>query len=585
MQYKTEVETRVYGQLITHIYTLLTLKNNVITVQHTYSKQLNDNDKDKSNRFLNLFDAFKNKTLANKIFNTTKLRNAVFTLIAKQINYHSDSEKFEMVHYKPFTELSIEDRYDIKHIKGEFMYIDEQTRENLYLDDIISNLQKKCITAAGKKFTKQMLTKPTNDINQLNDFELRVQKLKTTGIYLNLQKDLKIIKSLNIKEPKINADHDSDVLIAYCKHIHSVIKTLSKFLQKIKKYHPIKKDIYAKLTEYLGLYNNLEAKVIKDPVDKLVLTEHSGVLTEDMIKSGNVVKVLKSKYFTAEVNKEAVNVFTKPSKDLEMLYNKAVECFVTLKRIEAIIATWDYIQCVIITQKELCENNVKGIKYVESNKIILNDANAMALLQLSKPKSPKRNKKNDNIAKEMNNVVKNDYFFTKSNININYGNNGNGKSYYSLNLLLSIVLAQCGIFVGINESTVPVFDTVVSHINNIQSMDQSSFSTEADFICYVETFTNMKTLIFADEFLSFTNHQLASTILNNWLERITKHDWFLTMNTNVYVDELPPQNLNIHYMNISKDHLALIIDQMHTKLLLKTPKDYIKKHKLLQNIF
>lgn len=461
------------------------------------------------------------------------------------------------------------------------------------LMDILNN----CQTSIGKRYFNRMITNPITHIDKLNTMYSKVEYYISNNLYVNVRQILKhimdferIIKRPNIQPFQLVNVYTSLLQIA---KLYKLIKNKNILASVIKN---IEKDIKIEKASKYNL-NNIDENIFCLSYNKEL--DHLQSQLEDIVNFFKTAHSKISDYVKLERSDKDGIIFTTTNKKFNDL-NKINKCFVSIKYKHNHVRVFDkeiesknieYLSvknAIRTTVSDLftsyCNEFLK--KYINElddsisclEEVDYYSTNAYNAVRFGYYKPSITGDKCHIDSKQLRHpiieYVQKDTKYIPNDICINeenrgiilYGINAAGKSSLMKSLGISVLMAQCGMYVPAKEYSFYPYTSIHTRILNNDNLykKQSTFTVEMSEIRNILNNSNSSSLVIGDELCSGTESVSAISLVTAGVMHLAKNDTSFIFATHLHelskIEEIQTlSNVNIKHLSVNYDPLDNLI--------------------------
>ena len=461
------------------------------------------------------------------------------------------------------------------------------------LADILNN----CQTSIGKRYFNRMITNPITNVDKLNTMYSRIDYYISSNLYVDVRHILKHITDFEriIKRPNIQPFQLVNVytsllqitklykLIKNKNNLANIIKNIEKDIQieKASKYNLNNIDENIFCVSYNKELDNLQLQL--NDIVKYFETVHSEI--SDYVKlersdKDGLIFTTTNKKFNELIKSDKDFVSIKYKQNHVRVFNKEIESKnIEYLRVKNVIRTTvsdlftSY--CGEFLKKytnELDESisRLEEIDYYSTNAYnairfgyykpsITGDKSHVDCKQLRHPII-------EYVQKDIK-YIPNDICINEENRGIIlYGINAAGKSSLMKSLGISVLMAQCGMYVPATEYSFYPYTSIHTRILNNDNLykKQSTFTVEMSEIRNILNNSNSNSLVIGDELCSGTESVSAISLVTAGVMQLAKNDTSFIFATHLHelskIEEIQAlSNVNIKHLSVNYDPVDNLI--------------------------
>ena len=461
------------------------------------------------------------------------------------------------------------------------------------LADILNN----CHTSIGKRYFNRMITNPITNVEKLNTMYIKTENYITNDLYIGVRQILKHIMDFEriIKRPNIQPFQLVNVytslleitklykLIKNKNNLVSIIKNIEKSIQidKASKYNlnNIDENIFkssynteldllqSQLDDTVTYFDNMYSGISE--YVKLEKSDRDGMIFTTTNKKFNELIKTNDDFVSIKYKQNHVRVYNKEleSKNIEYLRIKnairsTVSELFTCYCNELLDKYIEVLEKTISSLEEIdyySTNAYNAIRFGYFKPSITRDKCHIDCKQLRHPII-------EHVQKDVK-YIPNDICIDEENRGIIlYGINAAGKSSLMKSLGISVLMAQCGMYVPANEYSFYPYTSIHTRILNNDNLykKQSTFTVEMSEIRNILNSSNSSSLVIGDELCSGTESVSAISLVTAGVMQLAQNDTSFIFATHLHelskIDEIQNlSNVNIKHLSVNYDPIDNLI--------------------------
>ena len=455
------------------------------------------------------------------------------------------------------------------------------------LADILNN----CQTSIGKRYFIRMITNPITNIKKLNTMYSKTEYYISNNLYVEVRQILKHIMDFEriLKRPSIQPFqlvnvYTSLLQLAKIYKLNKNKKSLTHIIDHIEKDIQIEKaskynlnnidenifcssyneeldHLQSQLNDIVSYFNTVHSE-ISDYV-KLDRSDKDGIVFTTTNKKFSDLNKINKEFSSIKYKQNHVRVFNKEleSKNIEYLRIKSSirstvadlftsYCGELLKRY-----TNDLEEAVSCLEEAdyYSTNAYNAIRFGYYKPSITGEKCHIDCKQLRHPII-------EYVQKDVK-YIPNDICIDEENRGIIlYGINAAGKSSLMKSLGISVLMAQCGMYVAANEYSFYPYTSIHTRIMNNDNLykKQSTFTVEMSEIRNILNNSNSSSLVIGDELCSGTESVSAISLVTAGVMQLAKNDTSFVFATHLHelskMDEIHTlSNVKIKHLSVNYD--------------------------------
>jgi len=455
------------------------------------------------------------------------------------------------------------------------------------LADILNN----CQTSIGKRYFIRMITNPITNIEKLNTMYSKTEYYISNNLYVEVRQILKHIMDFEriLKRPSIQPFqlvnvYTSLLQLAKIYKLNKNKKSLTHIIDHIEKDIQIEKaskynlnnidenifcssyneeldHLQSQLNDIVSYFNTVHSE-ISDYV-KLDRSDKDGIVFTTTNKKFSDLNKINKEFSSIKYKQNHVRVFNKEleSKNIEYLRIKSSirstvadlftsYCGELLKRY-----TNDLEEAVSCLEEidYYSTNAYNAIRFGYYKPSITGEKCHIDCKQLRHPII-------EYVQKDVK-YIPNDICIDEENRGIIlYGINAAGKSSLMKSLGISVLMAQCGMYVAANEYSFYPYTSIHTRIMNNDNLykKQSTFTVEMSEIRNILNNSNSSSLVIGDELCSGTESVSAISLVTAGVMQLAKNDTSFVFATHLHelskMDEIHTlSNVKIKHLSVNYD--------------------------------